>query len=670
MKRQGQGLTVVVALVALAACSGSGSNGMPGSEGTDFVRSTITVASTDAAPAETDVAEPEDVEELLDTVADDVVFDPAQAYLDADGVLTLDGAKALFSAAFVPLPGVEPAPDGAIHEATTVLQTLEHHRSELTSEQLAVFDGVVAAGEAIDVDDVPPGAGAHRGVGTDRLLQELSAAVREARTYFATKLGRTLPFPIKVVALPAEIAGTRMFGAETLADAQLTSDASGEFCRVRVNTSKYDSRFRLFVMAHEAFHCFQFAVNDGDPGPNWVIEGTAEWAAEEYTGGANDLAAGWSNEWVISPTRPIQLRTYDAVGLYALVDELGVPMYGYVDDLLSAPRIATVRAAAGQRLDVEWALSYAGRPSWGPPYALTAGSFRGLGARRQVLRAVRDGGPVAFPSPATSRESGAQVYALAADGDVLVISGNGFGGIQFEGADQMDFTGGFAADFCLKVGGCACPNGSSTGGGGREIVGQGSRSVFVGWGPMGDASPSLEVQSLEQWCNVASLPTSSVPGQADGCITGRWTATRLNIPPAGDQPPLVGGEGMTVEFRIDGTFIANYDTMQPAFAWLDEKNNIGMETQFTGVVPGTWTVDEAGQFVGTGDTSAMRVIARLTGPAEQEVLNVSVNDLMASLGATADPVGVYHVAECAGSAMKITTTYAGGTLSIELQRSS
>lgn len=119
------------------------------------------------------------------------------------------------------------------------------------------------------------------------------------------------------------------------------------------------------------------------------------------------------------------------------------------------------------------------------------------------------------------------------------------------------------------------------------------------------------------------MPDTTGPLQS-GCLIGTWMTTRMNIPPVGDQPPLVGGDGMIVEFRQDGTFVANYDTMQPAFAWLDEKNNVGMEVVFTGVVPGSWTVDEAGEFVATGDVSGLRVVARLTGAMEQEVLNQSI----------------------------------------------
>lgn len=647
-----------LALVVVPACSDDG--GTTGAQTTE----TTVGAPTSVETTSTDDPVPADVEALLEVVPDDELFDPAQGYLDEDGVLTFDGALALFSAAIVPLPGVEPAPNGDVEEISNVLRVIQRHRAELTAEQSAVFDSVVLAGDALDIDDVLPGPGAYRGMSTEDIQRDASAVAQVARSHFATQLGRLLPFAIRIAVLPATVAGVPVFGPRTLADALLVEEGGTEYCRVRVNEEKYQPGEIRFVMAHEVFHCFQFAIDNGVDGPDWVVEGTAQWAAEEFTGGSVPVSEGWAARWASTPTRPISRRSYDAVGLYALVTELGVPIYDYVDDLLRSPRLATVRAAAGTQLDVEWALSYAGRPSWGDPYALAAGSFGGRGAQRQLVRATVDGGPATFPSPASSRDSGAQVYSLAADGDVLVILGDGYGGIRFDGGDAMAFTGDFAGDFCLKTGGCVCENGTPTGGAGRTIAGQGSRSVFIGWGPQGDASPILEVQSLEQWCNDVPVPDTT-GAISDGCYIGLWRTVRMNIPPVNDLPPLVGGDGMTVEFRADGTFIANYDTMQPAIAVIDDKNNVVMSFQFTGVVPGRWSVEPTGEISGSGDLTTLRVLARLIEPVEQEILNVGVLEMF---GGGAAPPGVYHVADCRGSSMTITTVWGGGNMSIELQR--
>lgn len=646
MFRRALAVTFATALL-LAACSSGDDGGSKDAAGS-------TTASQDDA-------------DLLEPLADDVLLDPMQAYLDSDGVLTLEGALALFSAALVPMPGVEPAPDGDVHELSGIFAILEARRDELTPEQQEVFDRVALAGEETQVDaSASAGFGAHRR-GTpisDPVRQAVARAAAAAQGYFAGALGRALPFPIRTVVLPGTVGGERMFGDRTLADALLTSDRGGDYCRIRVNYDKYQAGDLAFVMAHEVFHCYQFAITDGEPRPDWVMEGTAEWAGEEMSGGRSGVAEGWSDEWTITPTRPLTTRTYDAVGLYALGTELNVPMYRYVDDLLRTPRLATVRNAIGERLDIEWALSYAGRESWGGKYALTAGSFSGRGPRRQFLRATVDGGPVTFPNLPGSPDSGAQVYALAADGDVLVINGNGHGGIHFDGADEAEFNGSFVGDFCLNPSGCTCPDGSTMGGAGREIVGRGSRSVFIGWGPNGDSFPNLEVQSLAQWCN-AEAPTETTASPVDGCFIGTWQATRMNIPPVNDLPPIVGGEGMTVEFHEDGTFIANYDTMVPVVAVLDEKAGVIFEFQFTGVVPGTWAVDENNHVTGTGDISGMRVLGRITEPIQQEVMNNAIGDMAGGGGPVA---GVYHVADCSGNRLKITTVYGGGELSIELQR--
>lgn len=644
---------LVLSLAALvSACGGGDDDGSGGGAG-----------------AGTDITAPTDDSDLLEPLADDVLLDPVQAYLDPDGNLTFEGAKALFGAVFTPLPGVEPAPDGDIHEATSIFMVLWAHHDELTPEQQQVFESVALAGDMFEVgaeeDEQGGAARSRQGVSIPAAVkQELERAAREAQSYFRGSLGRTLSFPIRIAVLPAAIAGMPMFGDDTLADAQLNSDANGEYCRIRVNYDKYSAAQARFIMAHEVFHCYQFDVTGGEVVPNWVMEGTAEWAAEEMTGDDLTLADNLARDWITTPTRPISMRSYDAVGLYALTTELNVPMYRYVDDLLRRPRIATVRDAVGVRLDIEWALSYAGREGWGAKYALTAGSFDGNGPRRQLVRATIDGGPATFPDPPGSRDSGAQVYSLLADGDVLVISGNGHGGIRFDGADEAEFNGSFVGDFCLKPGGCVCPDGSTAGGEGREITGRGSRSVFIGWGPMGDSIPTLKLQSLDHWCNSEPVPDTTGPLQT-GCVIGRWQATRMNIPPVNDLPPIVGGEGMVVEFGADGKFLADYDTMVPIVGVLDEKNGVIFEFRFTGVVPGEWTVDEAGKFLAVGDTSAVRVVGRITEPIEQEVMNNPLSDFFSVGG---DATGVYHVVDCSGNVLTITTVYGGGELSIELQR--
>ncbi len=406
--------------------------------------------------------------------------DPVESFFDEEGRLPLEAAKAIFATVFAPLPGVTAAAlDGDLHESSQVLRVLLANKDQLTGEQLAVIEDVLGPVGA-PLDDLLAGSGSSAGIARDQFLRDAAAVLRESQTYFATALGRSLPFAIHVVALPEIDGAIRRFPSGVLADASLRTIDERTVCAIRLNITAVKSLLLRETAAHEMFHCYQYAIDDGR-GPAWVVEGSAEWAGAKFAG-STSVSVGWAERWVTTPNRAITRRSYDAMGLFVLGEEVGVPMFDYIDELLAAPTIATVRGRLGPELDVEWALSYAGQGGWGSAYSLATTPFSGSGPARQQVRARVNGGPAVFPLPPGDRHSGAQVYSLAAEGDVLVINANGFGGLRFDNEQELRFSGSFSADFCLLPEGCLCPDGSNVGGGGRTITATGSRSLFVGWG--------------------------------------------------------------------------------------------------------------------------------------------------------------------------------------------
>ncbi|MBI4882564.1 MAG: hypothetical protein HY826_00755 [Actinobacteria bacterium] len=596
------------------------------------------------------------------SVAGDIeaTIDPMEAFLDDEGRLPLEAAEAVFAAAFSPLPGVTAGEiDGDLHESSTVLRVLLANREQLTAAQLIVIEEALGPVGA-PLEDLLAGAGARAGIARDEILRDAAAHLRDAQAFFSAELGRGLPFSVRVAAYSENDGGVRRFPPGVLADATTREVDGRTVCSVRLNLTAVKPFLLRETAAHEMFHCFQYAIDDGR-GPAWVIEGSAEWAGARFAGGSA-VSIGWAERWITTPNRAITRRSYDAMGVFVIAEEAGVSMFSYINQLLDAPTIATMRSRVGPELDVQWGLSYAGQGDWGAAYSLSTTPFVGAGPQRQMIRARVNAGPAVFPLPPGDRSSGAQVYTLAAEGDVLVINGNGFGGLHFDNGRELRFSGSFIADYCLIPAGCVCPDGTDVGGGGRAITAAGSRSLFVGWGPSPDLTPQLEVQTLDQWCT----GESALPSDGNPCMVGEWTSTSVTTPPINGSAPLQGGSGILALFRADSTFSVNFDNMTPLVGEIAEK--LSVELTYSGATVGSWSVDGDGQYTGGGDSSGVRLKARLTGSVEQVILDSSLAELAGATVSTDTPPGTYRVADCSATALTLTTGAAGGKASMIFQR--
>ena len=98
-------------------------------------------------------------------------------------------------------------------------------------------------------------------------------------------------------------------------------------------------------------------------------------------------SSAWWRRWITQPQRPLDRRTYDAIGFFSLLPGATNP-YAFADALLTDPSVDSVR----RRLEASdvfdrWGLAYATRPRWGTAYRMTGpGAPATLKAPRQTLR--------------------------------------------------------------------------------------------------------------------------------------------------------------------------------------------------------------------------------------------------------------------------------------------
>jgi hypothetical protein len=374
-----------------------------------------------------------------------------------DGTIAKPTALAAFALAYGPLPGVRP-PSGrrtAIPSATLAARSVLAYRSRLTPRQRGVVDRLlglsapVRAGRARTADLGDPN---FHPTATVQASAESFAGIEAAK--LAHPLGLQLvagntstPINGWADALPLNAAGAYGSGAATT-------------CRIRVGPTGQaaDPTFRQLVIAHEVFHCFEFAFEGArawQRQPKWIEEGLADWAAltvdpVSYTIGGGNLTA-----YIKTSYRPLFSRTYDAVGFW-----------GHVQDSVGTlwARIPVIFTAGGNEIAFRNALANT-EPflnSWGSSvFNATGRSFGWLMMSPMVPpdSVTPDISPLAIsqvPSPVFAAPYTTSQYLMQdTDPDAPLVHVSMLGHARLSG--RYDYTDLNDAWFCVGADGCQCP---------------------------------------------------------------------------------------------------------------------------------------------------------------------------------------------------------------------
>lgn len=253
-----------------------------------------------------------------------------------------------FALLYGALPGVpKPAGPASGYGTTAIAMALRDMSSFTPAQQQAINDRIQGAAVV----------GARRGRRLRAPAPVLTPSVKYQALVdgfvaaYSAQLGMTLPFPVKTYTAKTNLGGA-------FADAFPTDNAlnqklvSPDQCRVRIFPMGIASKAAFFklIVAHEVFHCFQFAVTSAWPSlGNWVMEGMADWAALTVVPSTAAVGGGNLATYFSSPSTPVTARSYDAVGFWGAVHQY-VPggLWPRVKPaLLAGGGLATFIAAGG-----------------------------------------------------------------------------------------------------------------------------------------------------------------------------------------------------------------------------------------------------------------------------------------------------------------------------------
>jgi hypothetical protein len=272
-----------------------------------------------------------------------------------------DAATAVqaFSLAVAPLPGVRvpKGPKGSIPEGTLATSWVLANYSRLTPRVRQAFDKAVR--RAFGLSGHPAAAGA-----------KLDAIKAQAIAFVGQKAGVEFTLPVSIVrGYPSSGRGAAALGVDAAGKYRSSQPAARCVISVRGNASRT-------LIAHEVFHCLQVqlagradALPSLDGGRAWLGEGSASYAGCLFS---QDGAAPYKRAYagyLEQPTTPLAGRTYDAVGFFAHLDQVGAGALGTVKRAIEAASLAAAYPAlvneGGPDIFGSWASSLYRTPARG-----------------------------------------------------------------------------------------------------------------------------------------------------------------------------------------------------------------------------------------------------------------------------------------------------------------
>lgn len=444
-------------------------------------------AASGSATSRSAASTPEELPELPPLSAPEFVpanrTDQLKVEIDRSGT-SLQVAIDVFDLTIAPMPGATPSsmPPGPGFSPTYALALITRVRRELSPAQLQVLDSVRDAGVTVgrfdatgksasvssssatisylraQVPNYPPAMVARY----NRLFEK---ALDDWRRYRPELLADTAGYSVAFTGFQLRVKG---------ADAEMSTlpEADPRYCGVTVYPALYDhvfsDAFIAFVFAHELFHCAQFSWNGALALPQWLVEGSAEFAARDLyrttllLPPAEDIP-----EWFTKTVRSLATRAYDAWALfetfksnygadpYPAIEKMIKTVNGDTAGLLSAGTMdnpifqsmwtsGTLRATTFD--DAYWQLRWPnGDPAHGPHNTAITLPERGIGTYPVVGK--KDFVHQQYLVPLASTVG--LIGVVPDGGPMLTHADVGTVGVA-EGSKQW---------FCTDVSRCVCPAG-------------------------------------------------------------------------------------------------------------------------------------------------------------------------------------------------------------------
>jgi hypothetical protein len=417
-----------------------------------------------AAAADDDAPKPTPVEAALGRVSKQT------------GLLSKQAALRLFETMFGDVPGVKAPPNRVSGlSGTLAVRAVMSHFDEYTPRQQRAIERLLEPPPGSVSVTVPPAGGAQaasepsitsiayvaRPVPTDLIEPTVQTAAALRRAFAgADRLGFDIP-NLTMVFLPT---GARRPAGGPRASAWTEEREPGSpNCRMFLPAETVKSATRnALVLAHEIFHCFQSQIEPNYTTlPGWILDGQAEYAASEVQ---RSQTSDWWAEYSSTPTKSLFKRTYDALGFYEHLHQIGINPYKVMPAMLrDGTNVGAYQAsgAASDRFLDSWASGYflgdvAGE-DWdmlGP--RLAKHRQKATPVTVAIGRADEEGQPFAVPFFTNS------IYALRVRADVVDVDVDPGSHVRISDG-TTDTIVPAHGQFCTRPGGCACPSGDGAG---------------------------------------------------------------------------------------------------------------------------------------------------------------------------------------------------------------
>src|SRR5665648_509650 len=243
------------------------------------------------------------------------------------------------------------------------------------------------------------------------VLPDITADIAKLRSDLEEHFGRTLSVPIVWVQrpLPASLrgdadSGDAAAGTMPVRGGALAATGRMDTCRIEIypgGAVEYAGDLAFFqgLLGHEVTHCFQLdAMPDVAQSfrvPEWIIEGSAEYAGAVVTGGTYAQSA-W-NSWLGEPNLSLFRRAYSAIGAFATAEQSGADPWTAMVEMLTAPSsrsaLETLFDEAPEEAMRTIATAVVREPSLGSGWESTGPGIPAL--RGTVVLAAGEGSPAA-----------------------------------------------------------------------------------------------------------------------------------------------------------------------------------------------------------------------------------------------------------------------------------
>ena len=511
--RRGAALLVALLLVTLATPTIAGAKPKP-------------TSTTTASPTTTTAGLKQLKKPKLTT------WQQAVSQRPTSGLLSKQAALELFALSFGSVPGVRVAKRHAVvQSATPAIEAVMAHFAEYTPKQQQAITRLIKGGADVQTAEIPPATPAASPAapaaptaagGPTRAtfvaapaqisttLPQLVTMAQQLRTTFAQRLGFDLPVPIRLH-MRANLTGNPAARAEQLGEAPglaWTVPDVGLFgyraCDITVipGAAEISGYTTQYTLAHEVFHCFQDYVTGGATKAAWIMEGSAEYAASVAVPG---VTSDWWSVYLTSPGTNLFTRSYDALGFYAHLAEVGIDPFRVIATMLRATSNEAAYASSGAtatNFADTWASSLFREPARGLAWTTNGPGMPPIRGIPVTITVASDGSQdeIVDAAPYANATNNVRI-----DADLLQVAAGGSVRLS-DGSVDTVVQG--TQEFCTRSGGCNCPGSGHS----QNPVQIKHDAVLAVSGGTTGSQATLTGVNLAKACCADSAPTATLQG--------------------------------------------------------------------------------------------------------------------------------------------------------------